>query len=143
MRSPLVSESFRCGRYNSIVGNNRDNFYEETKRKLGEHVNLLCSNPDCRAPTKGPHTDDEKASNVGVAAHIHGVSPDGPRYDANQTPEQRRAIENGIWLCRICDKKVDGDEAKYGPELLRAWKVLAEPPWTHQELARSDRRNGR
>lgn len=108
------------------MGNTRDEFTEETKRKLGERVNLVCSNPDCGAPTKGPHTEGGKASNVGVAAHILGAAPNGARYDENQTSEQRKAFENGIWLCRICDKKVDGDEAKYPPELLRAWKLMAE-----------------
>lgn len=108
------------------MSNDRDDFSEETKRRLGERVNLQCSTPECRAPTKGPHTDDSKASNVGVAAHIHGASKNGPRYRVEQTSEQRKSIENGIWLCRICDKKVDGDEARYPAELLRAWKVMAE-----------------
>jgi hypothetical protein len=80
----------------------RDDFPAETIRKLGERVGLLCSNPDCRAPTKGPHTRAEKATNVGKASHIRAAAMGGPRYDGSQTEEQRSAIENGIWLCSNC-----------------------------------------
>jgi hypothetical protein len=80
----------------------RDDFSEETKRRLGERVNLICSNPECRVQTKGPHTDDSKAASVGKACHIHAASSGGPRYDENQTPEERSSIQNGVWLCSNC-----------------------------------------
>jgi hypothetical protein len=33
----------------------------------------------------------------------------GPRYDENQTSDQRKSIQNAIWLCGNCNRKVDTD----------------------------------
>jgi hypothetical protein len=104
----------------------RDDFLPNTVNKLGERVGLLCSNPSCRAPTKGPHTSADKATNLGVAAHIHAAASGGPRYDADQTPAERSSIENGLWLCWTCSVLIDKDAARFPANLLRAWKVAAE-----------------
>nr|WP_170319783.1 hypothetical protein [Polyangium spumosum] len=40
--------------------------------------------------------------------------------------EERRAIDNGIWLCRNCHKQIDTDEQRFTVELLRLWKLRAE-----------------
>jgi hypothetical protein len=85
-----------------------------------------CSNPDCRAPTKGPHTDDARAVHVGVAAHIHAAAPNGPRYDAAQTPDERASVENGIYLCRMCADRIDKDATRFTAEMLHDWKALAK-----------------
>jgi hypothetical protein len=104
----------------------RDDFSADTIRKLGERVGLLCSRPDCRAPTKGPHTSGDKAANVGKACHIHAAATGGPRFDASQTEEQRASIDNGIWLCSTCGALIDSDAPRFPADLLRAWKVMAE-----------------
>jgi hypothetical protein len=89
--------------------------------------------PSCRAQTSGPSDNSASAgSNVGVAAHIAAATADGPRYDPAQTPDERSAIENGIWLCQSDAKKIDDDEARYTKELLVGWRELAE------ERARSE-----
>lgn len=54
------------------------------------------------------------------------ASPGGPRYDPALTPEQRRAVENGIWLCQTCGKLVDSDEQRYSVTSLGGWKRIAE-----------------
>lgn len=64
--------------------------------------------------------------NIGVAAHIIAASADGPRFDPSLTPDERRSVENGIWLCQSCVKLVDNDPIRYGADVLRQWKVLAE-----------------
>ena len=87
----------------------RDDFTQDTIRKLGERVTLLCSNPSCSAPTKGPHTDRSKTISLGKACHIHAAAPGGPRYDASQLKEERGSIDNGIWLCSNCGTLVDTD----------------------------------
>jgi hypothetical protein len=56
----------------------RDNFSQDTIRKLGERVNLMCSNPKCGACTKGPHSQEDKSISVGVACHIHAAAEGGP-----------------------------------------------------------------
>jgi hypothetical protein len=61
---------------------------------------------------------------IGKAAHICGASP-GPgsrRYDASMTPEERKSIDNAIWLCADHADLVDDDEVLYTVEKLRAMK---------------------
>jgi hypothetical protein len=41
------------------------------------------------------------------------------------TPEQRKAPENGIWMCRNCGTLIDADEGGFPPDLLREWKRAA------------------
>lgn len=105
---------------------NRDDFSEATKRALAERAAYFCSSPRCRKLTIGPHTDPSKALKTGCAAHIHAAAVGGPRYDENQTPEQRRDISNGLWLCRECGQIVDSDVASHQAEDLRAWKATHE-----------------
>jgi hypothetical protein len=104
----------------------RDDFSRDTKSILALRVGLRCSNPHCRKLTSGPQTDSSKALNIGVAAHITAASTDGPRYDPNLSSEERKAPDNGIWLCQSCAKLVDNDEQKYTDSLLHEWKRLAE-----------------
>lgn len=104
----------------------RDDFPEDVKRKLGHRVGWRCSNPACQQSTSGPSEASKAVTNVGVAAHITAASPDGPRYDASQTPKQRGALENGVWLCQKCGKAVDDDPVTYTCGVLRDWKSHAE-----------------
>lgn len=50
----------------------------------------------------------------------------GPRFDASQTKEQRKSIENGIWLCNGCAKLIDDDEARFPVQELVRLKREAE-----------------
>ncbi len=104
----------------------RDDFSVETKELLAKRVGMRCSNPNCRQLTSGPQEDPTKALNVGVAAHVAAASKGGPRYDARMTSEQRKAPENGIWLCQNCAKLVDNDAKRYPVDLLQEWKQLSE-----------------
>jgi hypothetical protein len=53
------------------------------------------------------------------------------------TTEERRAIENGIWLCVGCHVIVDSDESPFGVDLLKEWKHDAEArTWEALELGR-------
>lgn len=101
-------------------------FSEPTKQALAKRAAQVCSNPACRRPTSGPHSDERKAVNLGEAAHIRAARPGQARYDANMTDEERAAISNGIWLCKECARKIDVDEAKYLVALLVEWKVIHE-----------------
>jgi hypothetical protein len=104
----------------------RDDFSLKTKELLAKRVANRCSNPGCRHLTSGPQEDPTKAVNIGVAAHITAASADGPRFDRSLMPDERRSVENGIWLCQSCAKLVDNDPIRYGADVLRQWKVLAE-----------------
>lgn len=108
------------------MSNNRDDFAESTKRVLANRVCGHCSNPNCRKPTLGANSEPNKATNIGVAAHICAAAPGGPRYDSAMTEEERKSPENGIWLCQSCAKLVDSDPVRYSKDLLNIWKNLAE-----------------
>jgi hypothetical protein len=104
----------------------RDDFPAAVKQTLAHRVGLLCSNPQCRASTIGPRLNSSETINVGVAAHICAASPEGPRYDPVQSQEQRRSLDNGIWLCQTCAKLIDSDVTAFTPAVLQSWKRQAE-----------------
>ena len=108
----------------------RDDFTKETKKVLQERVGNCCSNPGCKRLTSGPNYDENKATRIGVAAHITAASPKGPRYDSELTADQRKSILNGIWLCENCAALIDKDPDSYHCNSLIRWKIHAE------ELAR-------
>lgn len=102
----------------------RDEFRKDVKETLSLRVCLRCSICDC--PTSGPTNEPDGRVLVGVAAHIHGASRRGPRYNPKQTPEERRSAENGIWLCAGHAKEVDDDKSRYTAPELRRIKQAAE-----------------
>jgi len=106
---------------------NRDNFKPSTKRILAERVAWRCCFPNCGKITIGPSSDNpEKSINLGEAAHIHAAAEKGPRYDKDMSPEARKSINNGIWMCRHHAKFIDDDYVEYSSETLKKWKQIAE-----------------
>ena len=86
----------------------RDDFSEAVKTALGKRASYVCSNPDCRALTIAPaDSDASKVLYIGKAAHICAASAGGPRYDPNMSSDQRKAIENAIFLCSSCAEMID------------------------------------
>lgn len=105
---------------------NRDNFTKPTIDILAKRAGFICSNPECKKHTVGPNEKKDKATLIGIAAHITAASPGGPRYDENLTVEQRKHISNGIWLCSNCATLIDKDEKAFPTQLLKEWKDNAE-----------------
>jgi hypothetical protein len=101
-------------------------FSDNTKKTLANRAGQICSNPDCKRATSGPHSDKNKATNLGKAAHIKGAREGSARYDSKMTDKERCDISNGIWLCLECADKIDKDEIKYPVELLVEWKKKHE-----------------
>ncbi len=104
----------------------RDNFTKATIDTLSKRASQTCSNPTCRIPTTGPHSDPDKFINIGVAAHISAASPGGKRYNRHLSSEQRKGISNALWLCQSCSKLIDTDEIRFPEELLHNWKKFHE-----------------
>jgi hypothetical protein len=100
----------------------RDEFSSSLKRNLSKRAGQRCSNPNCGIVTSGPHEDENRAINVGVAAHITAAASGGPRYNEFLAPDGRASITNAIWLCQKCAKLIDSDVDAYTEELLRLWK---------------------
>jgi hypothetical protein len=97
-------------------------FTQKTKDTLAKRAGQTCSNPECRRPTSGAHSEDDKAINLGEAAHIKAARIGQARFDSNMTDRQRSHISNGIWLCKECARKIDLDEKHYIEDLLQRWK---------------------
>ncbi len=114
----------------------RDDFSADAKRVLANRVGQRCSNPECRALTTGPQIEPTKAVNIGVAAHITAASAGGPRFDSRLSPGERAGVENGIWLCQNCAKRVDNDPRQYTCEVLLTWRKDAELD-AHTNLGRT------
>ena len=109
------------------MANNRDDFKETTKRIMASRVGYICSHPDCNAFTIGPsYEGEEKTSVIGVAAHICAAAPGGKRYDPSMSREERRSINNGIWLCETHARLIDTDETTYTIDVIKEWKRQAE-----------------
>ena len=105
---------------------NRDEFTEKTKLQIAKRAGWLCSDPLCRCSTIGSTSDGNGEINLGTAAHICAAAPDGPRHDKNQTREQRRSPDNGIWMCIRHGKAIDVKDSKYTDKLLYEWKAQAQ-----------------
>ena len=101
-------------------------FLNKTVETLAKRAGYICSNPDCRKHTTLAHSQKNKAVLIGEAAHIKGQSPKTARHDPGLSDEEIRDINNGIWVCRDCHKKIDSDERKYTRKLLQQWKEVAE-----------------
>jgi hypothetical protein len=104
----------------------RDDFPKQTITEIAKGVGYRCSNPECTRPTIGANAAQDGIITIGVAAHICAASPGGPRYNAAQSREERRAKENGIWLCQNCGRLVDADEQKFTVAVLTKWKRGAQ-----------------
>lgn len=111
----------------------RDEFTHRTRQILAQRVGCRCSVPWCRRLTTGPDLEEPGSrASVGRASHIRAAASGGPRYDQHQTPDERRAPENGIWLCAIHADLVDSSECLYPAETLELWKGM------HERLIRSE-----
>lgn len=115
------------------MAHKRDDFSEATKLLLAKRVGFRCSNPKCRKHTSGSNADPNKATNIGVAAHICAAAIGGPRYNPKMTTKERKSPHNGIWLCQSCSKLIDADPLCYSKEKLEKWKYTAEET-SRQEL---------
>lgn len=106
---------------------NRDNFPAATKNALALRAGYVCSLEGCGRSTVGPSEEAPDAvTMIGVAAHIHAAAPGGRRYDPGMSPENRRSIGNGIWLCQSCSVIVDRDEVTFTADVLRSMKLRHE-----------------
>ena len=56
-----------------------DDLIAPTKRLIASRAGYLCSLPNCFAPTSGLALDEQRAVNIGEAAHITAAQPNGPR----------------------------------------------------------------
>jgi hypothetical protein len=120
----------------------RDNFGHDTKRVLRERVGARCSRPECGRLTVIPNNQDPQRVDItGRAAHITAAQEGGPRFDAQMTCDERRSINNGIWLCSDCADLIDKSDGEgFSVEQLRSWKRRAEENQSTEGRLRARRR---
>lgn len=104
--------------------NNRDDFLAPVIRELRERSGNACSK--CGVSTLAPKSGPRGVLVHGVAAHIYAASPAGPRPAPHLSREERRAYDNGIWLCHDCASLVDKDSVHYPAAALVALKMKRE-----------------
>ncbi|MFJ4257502.1 hypothetical protein ACIP01_11240 [Pseudomonas monteilii] len=113
------------------VAHQRHDFTKPTIQRLRDRAGNVCSFPECHVHTHGSafpggKVNSEKSIGIGIACHIKAAAPGGPRYDVKQTKDERRHIDNGIWMCQTHSKLVDADDSAYSVETLVEWKQKAE-----------------
>jgi hypothetical protein len=94
------------------------------KRLFAESGNL-CAFPKCAQPILHGRTV------IGDVCHIKAKSPDGPRYDPEQSDEERHRYDNLILLCGVHHTVVDSDEISYTVERLKAMKAAHRAKAAH------------
>lgn len=92
-------------------------------KKLWGRSGNICSFPGCRVELA-----HEKKMNrvIGEEAHIKGEKDTAPRYDRNQTPEERESYENRILLCPTHHTEIDSDPLGWTEERLYQMKAAHE-----------------
>ncbi len=91
---------------------------DRVKKQLYALSGNECANPLCHNKLVYP---DDNAKDDQIC-HIEAASPDGPRYNQNQTDEERRGFDNLILLCHRCHDMIDNNPDIYTVELLKKWK---------------------
>ena len=79
--------------------NNRDDFSKKTISIAASRAGYRCSFPGCGCLTIGASMEGkDKVASIGVAAHICAAAKGGPRYDEKMTSDERKSIDNCIWM---------------------------------------------
>ncbi len=99
----------------------REDFTPATVKRIAQKAMYICANEGCLRFT-GYGTTEGNARAIADAAHIAPASASGPRASSGGTADPRTDEANGIWLCKICHKKIDDDPGYYPDDLLRRWK---------------------
>jgi hypothetical protein len=96
-------------------------YTDSTVKKLFGLSGNKCYNPECE---NNLISNRENNVIIGKIAHIEAASPEGPRYRAEMTDDDRRHFNNLILLCDECHIIIDSkeNESKYPVERLREWK---------------------
>ena len=108
---------------------------EPTKRKLFTLSGNECAFPLCTNPI----FDTEHDVMVGQICHIKARSPEGPRYDAMQSAEERNGYDNLILMCGLHNKIIDDANLveAFSVELLTGYKKAHEERF-HNTVVKPD-----
>jgi hypothetical protein len=91
----------------------------------------------CPFPNCGISLVEDSGTIMGVVCHIKARSRGGPRYDPQQTEEERHSFSNLILLCVRHSKLIDSEPNRYTAQWLSEIKQRNRPR-EFIELSRSD-----
>ncbi len=91
---------------------------DRVKKQLYALSGNECANPLCHNKLVFSDNNDQDDQ----ICHIEAASPDSPRYNPNQTDDERRGFDNLILLCHRCHDLIDHNPDIYTVELLKKWK---------------------
>ncbi|MFH1829502.1 MAG: hypothetical protein ABH871_01830 [Pseudomonadota bacterium] len=113
----------------------RDDFNKTVVDALAKRAAFICSNPECRTLTIAPSSEDVlKFIYIGKAAHIAAAAEGGPRFDPGMSFDERKSIDNGVFLCSNCADMIDKNMGiDYPVALLKEWKGTHET-WVGNNL---------
>ncbi|MBZ5631205.1 MAG: HNH endonuclease [Acidobacteriia bacterium] len=80
----------------------------------------------CAFPACGNPIVEDSGTVTGVVCHIKARSSGGPRYDSDQSEEERHSFVNLILLCARHAMIVDSEPRQYTADCLRAMKASHE-----------------
>jgi len=102
------------------MGNKARQYTQRTIKRLFLLSCNQCATPDCYNSLEAR---DEKTI-IAKICHIEAASPDGPRYNAKMTDDERRDFDNLILLCDECHSIIDNkeNESEYTVLILKEWK---------------------
>lgn len=116
----------------------RELFLQPVRLKLAQRAAYRCAFPGCDRLTIGPGQKADEVENTGKAAHIYAASKYGPRGQGTLTPDQLKAITNGIWMCGHHADLIDKNTGKrYPVAVLKSWKALHEYRTAYEHSGRA------
>ena len=95
---------------------------DKTKKRLFAVSGNKCYFPNCNIAL----VDLESGTVTGEICHIKGKKPESPRYDPNQSDEERHGFDNLILMCGFHHKVIDDDPDSYSVSRLEDIKKSHE-----------------
>jgi len=92
---------------------------EKTIKRLFAVSGNRCAFPRCKIPL----IDKMSGKVTGKVCHIKAKNSGGPRYDPNQSDEERDAFENLLLMCPIHHDVIDADPESYTVSRLKEIKT--------------------
>lgn len=93
----------------------------EPKKDVVRNIALKSGNK-CSFPNCNEEILNDEDKYIGQLAHIEAAEPNGPRYNQNQTDEERRAEDNLMFMCYKHHKIIDNDTKTYTVQILKDMK---------------------
>lgn len=87
-----------------------------------------CAYPNCTAPIF-----ESDGTLTGECCHIEAYSPNGARYNASTSCEEKNAEENLILMCSRHHKIIDTHPEQYSVETLKKYKQQHELQYSHEQ----------